>query len=212
MLQNLGADLERVRRQVVDLLGGTTPGSAKRETRARKTPTLDQFGRDLTELAREGKLDPVVGRENEIQRVIQVLSRRTKNNPVLIGDPGVGKTAIVEGLAQMIVQGNVPETLNDKRVVSLDLGALWPVRNSAVSSRSASRKLWTKYEAQATSFCSSMKCIRYRRRSGWRVPSMHPISSPALSRRVAGLGRPPLMSIASMWKRCRGATFPADSG
>ncbi|NLN19076.1 MAG: ATP-dependent Clp protease ATP-binding subunit [Firmicutes bacterium] len=124
VLQNLGADLERVRRQVVDLLGGTTPGSAKRETRARKTPTLDQFGRDLTELAREGKLDPVVGRENEIQRVIQVLSRRTKNNPVLIGDPGVGKTAIVEGLAQMIVQGNVPETLNDKRVVSLDLGAL----------------------------------------------------------------------------------------
>jgi ATP-dependent Clp protease ATP-binding subunit ClpC len=124
VLKNLGADLEKVRRQVVDLLGGSSQGSSKREARARKTPTLDQFGRDLTELAREEKLDPVVGRENEIQRVIQVLSRRTKNNPVLIGDPGVGKTAIVEGLAQMIVQGNVPETLNDKRVVSLDLGAL----------------------------------------------------------------------------------------
>jgi ATP-dependent Clp protease ATP-binding subunit ClpC len=124
VLKNLGADLDKVRRQVVDLLGGATQGASKREARARKTPTLDQFGRDLTELAREEKLDPVVGRENEIQRVIQVLSRRTKNNPVLIGDPGVGKTAIVEGLAQMIVQGNIPETLNDKRVVSLDLGAL----------------------------------------------------------------------------------------
>jgi ATP-dependent Clp protease ATP-binding subunit ClpC len=124
VLKNLGADLDKVRRQVVDLLGGSSPGMVKRESRGRKTPTLDQFGRELTELAREGKLDPVVGREKEIQRVIQVLSRRTKNNPVLIGDPGVGKTAIVEGLAQMIVQGNVPETLNDKRVVSLDLGAL----------------------------------------------------------------------------------------
>ncbi|MGI6609587.1 MAG: ATP-dependent Clp protease ATP-binding subunit [Limnochordia bacterium] len=124
VLKNLGADLDKVRRQVVDLLGGASQGASKREARARKTPTLDQFGRDLTELAREEKLDPVVGRENEIQRVIQVLSRRTKNNPVLIGDPGVGKTAIVEGLAQMIVQGNIPETLNDKRVVSLDLGAL----------------------------------------------------------------------------------------
>src|SRR5690606_39134434 len=92
--------------------------------RSRKTPTLDQYGRDLTELAREGKLDPVIGREKEIQRVIQVLSRRTKNNPVLIGEPGVGKTAIAEGLAQMIVNGDVPETLLGKRVVTLDLGAL----------------------------------------------------------------------------------------
>jgi ATP-dependent Clp protease ATP-binding subunit ClpC len=124
VLKNLGADQDKVRSQVIDLLGGATPGSGKREVRGRKTPTLDQFGRDLNELARESKLDPVMGRDKEIQRVIQVLSRRTKNNPVLIGDPGVGKTAIVEGLAQIIVAGNVPETLIGKRVVSLDMAAL----------------------------------------------------------------------------------------
>ena len=85
---------------------------------------LDQFGRNLTQLAREKKLDPVIGREREIERVMQVLSRRTKNNPVLIGEPGVGKTAIVEGLAQNIVDGDVPETLHAKQLYTLDLGAL----------------------------------------------------------------------------------------
>ncbi|NLY51888.1 MAG: ATP-dependent Clp protease ATP-binding subunit [Firmicutes bacterium] len=125
VLRNLGADLERVRKQVLSLLGeASTPAAGGKAARARKTPTLDQFGRDLTEMAREGKLDPVIGREMEIQRVIQVLSRRTKNNPCLIGEPGVGKTAIAEGLAQKIVAGDVPETLAGKRVVTLDLGAL----------------------------------------------------------------------------------------
>ena len=102
-------------------------GAAKqgpRPQRKTKTPTLDQFGRDLTEMAREGKLDPVIGRDKEIERVIQVLSRRTKNNPVLIGEPGVGKTAIAEGLAQKIVDNDVPENLSSKRVVTLDLGAM----------------------------------------------------------------------------------------
>ncbi|WP_338833806.1 Negative regulator of genetic competence ClpC/MecB [Moorella humiferrea] len=103
---------------------GGAPATAKGPVRAGQTPTLDQFSRDLTRLAREDKLDPVIGREKEIERVIQILSRRTKNNPVLIGDPGVGKTAIVEGLAQRIVQNQVPEVLRDKRVVALDMSGM----------------------------------------------------------------------------------------
>ena len=123
VLHNLGADLERVRAQVTSQLGGT--GQTKTQApKANKTPTLDQFGRDLTALAQEGKMDPVIGRDKEIERVIQILSRRTKNNPVLIGEPGVGKTAIAEGLALKIIQNDVPETLSNKRVVTLDLGSL----------------------------------------------------------------------------------------
>src|SRR6201998_2140797 len=133
VLMNLGLKLEDVREEVLNLLGhgmetseagersvssGSTKGGKS------KTPALDSFGRDLTELARQGKLDPVIGRTNEIERVIQVLSRRTKNNPVLLGEAGVGKTAIVEGLAQLIVDSNVPELLRDRRIVVLDLAMM----------------------------------------------------------------------------------------
>lgn len=126
ILKELGADLDVIRRTVIGLLGGTqpAPGSAPGRKAQTNTPTLDEFSRDLTEMAEAGKLDPVIGREKEIERVIQILSRRTKNNPCLIGEPGVGKTAIAEGLAQRIMDENVPENLLDKRVVSLDLGAL----------------------------------------------------------------------------------------
>ena len=129
VLVKLGADLNRVRQQVIQLLSGYQGKEAVSQGGpAEGTPStslvLDQFGRNLTQAAREGKLDPVIGRELEVERVMQILSRRTKNNPVLIGEPGVGKTAVVEGLAQAIAKNDVPETLKDKQLYSLDLGAL----------------------------------------------------------------------------------------
>ena len=123
VLQKLGVDLERTRREVMSLQDGETTAAPSARQRS-KTPTLDEFGRDYTELARQDKLDPCIGRENEIERVMQILSRRTKNNPCLIGEPGVGKTAIAEGLAQRIISGDTPEMLKDKRIVALDLAGL----------------------------------------------------------------------------------------
>jgi ATP-dependent Clp protease ATP-binding subunit ClpC len=140
VLMNLGLKLEEVREEVLNLLGhgleggegseraagerGGAGGSESPKSSKSKTPALDSFGRDLTELARQGKLDPVIGREKEIERAIQILSRRTKNNPVLLGEAGVGKTAIVEGFAQRVVEGNVPELLTDRRIVVLDLAMM----------------------------------------------------------------------------------------
>src|SRR6185312_6070688 len=133
VLMNLGLKLEDVREEVLNLLGhnmateesgGGGSGERQASKGKSKTPALDSFGRDLTELARQGKLDPVIGRANEIERVIQILSRRQKNNPVLLGEAGVGKTAIVEGLAQLVVDQNVPELLRDKRIVVLDLAMM----------------------------------------------------------------------------------------
>ncbi len=122
ILRSLGANLLGVRQLAINLsMRKTQPGNKEKKT---QTPALDEFGRDITQLARDGKLDPVIGRENEIERVLQILGRRVKNNPVVIGESGVGKTAIVEGLAQRIIAEDIPENLIDKRIVSLDLGAL----------------------------------------------------------------------------------------
>ncbi|WP_041677108.1 ATP-dependent Clp protease ATP-binding subunit [Synechococcus elongatus] len=124
VLENLGVDLSKVRTQVIRMLGETAEVSTGGGQGRTKTPTLDEFGSNLTQQAADGKLDPVVGRQKEIERVIQILGRRTKNNPVLIGEPGVGKTAIAEGLAQRIATGDIPDILEDKRVVTLDIGLL----------------------------------------------------------------------------------------
>src|SRR5438552_3678691 len=129
VLESLGVSLEKVRHQVIATLGQQHPQAAEAATAggksaSSKTPTLDQLGVNLTAMAKASQLDPVIGREKEIERVIQILSRRTKNNPALIGEPGVGKTAIAEGLAHRIVKGDVPETLQGKRVLTLDIGSL----------------------------------------------------------------------------------------
>ena len=125
VLNNLGVSLNKARQQVLQLLGtNETMTGGQGAGSAANTPTLDGLARDLTASAREGKLDPVIGRSKETERVVQVLSRRTKNNPVLIGEPGVGKTAIAEGLAQRIVDGEIPETLRGKRVMTLDMGTV----------------------------------------------------------------------------------------
>jgi len=132
-LRNFNIDFNKVKREVLNLIEGNSPTTAGSSPSGRaaseggeksKTPALDTFGRDLTQLARESKLDPVIGREDEIERILQVLCRRTKNNPILLGEPGVGKTAIVEGLAQRIVSSDIPDILMDKRLLSLDLAAI----------------------------------------------------------------------------------------
>ena len=127
ILMDLGIDPQKLLAEITKVLSEEIPGAPnapKDNSGYANTPTLNQYGRDLTQMAREGKIDPVIGRDKEIERIIQILSRRTKNNPCLIGEPGVGKTAIVEGLAQRIAEGNVPEMLKDKRVVTLDLSAM----------------------------------------------------------------------------------------
>ncbi|MCX7020559.1 MAG: AAA family ATPase, partial [Candidatus Sumerlaeota bacterium] len=125
-LRNYNVDFSKAQKEVINVIDGSSsaPKSSKEGNDKTKTPALDTFGRDMTQLAREGKLDPVIGREDEIERILQILCRRTKNNPILLGEPGVGKTAIVEGLAQKIVSEDIPEILQDKRLISLDLAAV----------------------------------------------------------------------------------------
>jgi len=128
ILTNLGLDFEKLQKELMkafspeNVQGTANMGKAKPKNT--NTPTLDQYGRDLTQMAEEEKLDPVIGRDKETERVLEILCRRIKNNPCLIGDPGVGKTAIAEGLAQRIASGNIPEILKDKRVVTLDLSSM----------------------------------------------------------------------------------------
>src|SRR5579862_1615199 len=124
VLESLGVNLEKVRTQTIQVLTQANGPQGQSDPKHSKTPTIDQMGMDLTAAARAGKLDPIIGREKEIERVIQILSRRLKNNPALIGEPGVGKTAIAEGLAQKIIAGEVPETLAGKRLLTLDVGSL----------------------------------------------------------------------------------------
>ena len=176
VLVKLGADLNRVRQQVIQLLSGYQGKEAVTSGAPEGTPStslvLDQFGRNLTTAAREGKLDPVIGREKEIERVMQVLSRRTKNNPVLIGEPGVGKTAVVEGLAQAIVKGDVPETLKDKHLYSLDLGALVAGSRYRGDFEERLKKVLKEIRTRGDIILLSMKFIPLLAQALPKVPSM----------------------------------------
>ncbi len=210
VLVSLGADLGRVRQQVIQLMSGNqgkesvgaTQGAASGDNPS-GSPVLDQFGRNLTQLARDGKLDPVIGREKEIERVMQVLSRRTKNNPVLIGEPGVGKTAIVEGLAQRIVANEVPETLTNKQLYTLDLGALVAGSRYRGDFEERLKKVSRRSVPAATSFYSSTRftpSLVPARPKGPSTP--HRSSSPCwLGGSCRPSGPPRSMNIASTSKR-----------
>ena len=170
--EGVGAGRKKVREETLSSSAAParTPSAKKRS----KTPALDSFGRDLTELARQGKLDPVIGRQNEIERVVQVLSRRTKNNPVLLGEAGVGKTAIVEGLAQMIVDGNVPELLRDRRIVVLDLAMMVAGTKYRGQFEERIKAVMNEVRAPRTRSCSSTSCTRSSAPAGPRARSTPP--------------------------------------
>jgi ATP-dependent Clp protease ATP-binding subunit ClpC len=208
VLQKLGADLNRVRQQVIQLLSGYTGGKGEGqpgEQAPQGSMVLDQFGRNLTQLARESKLDPVIGREKEIERVMQVLSRRTKNNPVLIGEPGVGKTAIVEGLASKIVKGEVPETLKGKQIYTLDLGALVAGSRYRGDFEERLKKVLKEIKTRGdiVLFIDELHTLVGAGRP--RGPSTPPPSSSPcwLAASCRRSGPPPATSTGSTWRRTR---------
>ena len=189
VLMNLGLKLEEVREEVLNLLGhglegeeesaGERTGRAESRGEARskaksKTPALDSFGRDLTQLARQGKLDPVIGREREIERAIQILCRRTKNNPVLLGEAGVGKTAIVEGFAQRVINGNVPDLLTDKRIVVLDLAMMVAGTKYRGQFEERIKAVMNEVRRARTRSCSSTSCTRWWEPAAPKAPSTRP--------------------------------------
>jgi len=220
VLVKLGADLNRVRQQVIQLLSGyqgkdpvSVGGS---ETSSDKgSQVLDQFGRNLTHAAREGKLDPVIGREREMERVMQILSRRTKNNPVLVGEPGVGKTAVVEGLAQAIVKGDVPETLKDKQLYSLDLGSLIAGSRYRGDFEERLKKVIKEIRTRGDIivFIDEIHTLVGAGAAEGAIDAasiLKPLLARVSFRRSV---RPPRMSTASTLKRrCFGAPFPVGAG
>ena len=205
VLESLGVSLDKVRAEVTRILSQSMPqGAAPGGRSATRTPTVDQLGIDLTAAARANKLDPVIGREKEIERVVQILSRRTKNNPVLIGEPGVGKTAIVEALAQRIIRGEVPGDAPATAASSRSTSARSsPAPSTAASSRSASRRSSKSSRAPATASSSSMRCTCSSAPAPPKAPSTPPTSSsrrsPAASSSASA--RPLSTSTASTSRR-----------
>ena len=204
ILKDSGVDMQHIREQVIRSLKEEGTENYPNKGRAKsETPTLDQYGRDLTYMASEGKLDPVIGREKEIERIIQILSRRTKNNPVLIGEAGVGKTAVAEGLAQKIQEGNIPELLKDKRIVTLDLAGMvaGAKYRGEFEERLKSIMQEIKKDGNVILFIDEMHTIIGAGAAEGAIDASN-ILKPALARgEIQAIGAPPWMSIESMWKR-----------
>jgi len=205
VLESLGVNLDKVRAETVRILNQSMPQAHAGARPTSKTPTLDQLGIDLTAASRAGKLDPIIGRHTEIERVIQILSRRTKNNPCLIGEPGVGKTAIVEGLAHRIVAGDVPETLRGRRLLTLDIGSLVAGTKYRGEFEERLKKVIDEIKTAGNCmlFVDEMHTIVGAGAAEGAVDASS-ILKPSLARgRYSALVPPPLMIIESMWRRMR---------